>query len=150
MNSSSLHSGFCDSECGRQCAKRSYSLWQCRGIFNKIQRMTASRQKTDHWCTAPTKRPCLFYAPCPKSQALKIPIHSQIKLTINYKLKFLPTSIWLKKAYFGTTNVPVFLQSLLQSLFLAHKCKLPMAAAGKHSQWKLNYNLELSSQKSKT
>ena len=38
------------------------------------------------------------------------------ELTINCKLKFLPVTIWLNKAYFGTTNVSVCLHFVFSSL----------------------------------
>ena len=70
------------------------------------------------------------------------------ELTINCKLKFLSASIWLNKAYCGTTYISVFLHFLLSFLFLTQKCKLTSKFKVNIFQlWaELMYNFELSSQ----
>ena len=70
------------------------------------------------------------------------------ELTINCKLKFLPASIWLNKAYWGTTYISVSLQFLLSFLFLTQKCKQTREFKVNFCQmWaELMYNLESSSQ----
>ena len=70
------------------------------------------------------------------------------KLAIICKLKFLSASIWLNKAYCGTTYISVFLYFLLSFLFLTQKHKLTSKFKVTFFQmWSESmYNFELFSQ----
>ena len=52
-----------------------------------------------------------------KKSSFKITCTLKNELTINCKLKFIPASIWLKRAYLGTNYISVFLRFLLSALY---------------------------------
>ena len=85
-----------------------------------------------------------------KHKALeKKPVSAQMNSQLKFKLKFLPASIRLNKAYYcGTTYISVFVQFSLSFLFLTQNCKLTREFKVNFFQmWaELMYNFELCSQ----